>query len=52
MPVSPVTIPSGAKPRRGVRLLVENSEVTVSQAVDVLDPDTETTLADVSDDSA
>ena len=42
-----VSIPLDVTPREGVRQLAENAGISVSDAVDVLDPDTDTKLKEV-----
>ena len=47
--VTYLSIPSGATPREGVKRLAENAKVSISQAADILNPNSETTLADIQD---
>ena len=45
--LSYLTIPSGAKPREGIQRLAENANIPTSEAADVLNPKTDTTLTDI-----
>lgn len=45
--ISYLSIPSGATPRKGVQLLAENADISIPQAADILNPETDTTLSDV-----
>lgn len=47
--VSYISIPSKASPRKGVKQLAENAGIPIEDAADVLNPNTNTSLSDVSD---
>ena len=42
-----VTIPQDAEPREGVQKLVENTGISMAEAADVLDEDSDTRLEDI-----
>ena len=42
-----ISVPESAEPREGVKILSENAEISISDAADVLDSKTETTLKEV-----